>query len=86
MISATLDDGTPIIEDGEPVPGAPTVNLATIDFLARGGDFYPLGDLPFTVLGTSYQQALRDYIEINLGGQISAADYPAGGEGRTTTD
>jgi 5'-nucleotidase len=36
------------------------------------------------VLGASYQQALSNYIVDGLGGLISAADYPEGGEGRTT--
>ena len=41
-------------------------------------------DAPFTVLGVSYQQALTNYIENALGGEITAADYPEGGEGRIT--
>lgn len=77
----TLDDGTAIVSDGQLVAGPPVV-LATIDFLANGGDCYPLGDLEFTRLGLSYQASLADYISTNLGGQISAADYPEGGEGR----
>ena len=39
-------------------------------------------DAPFTSVGASYQQALFDYIVDGLGGLISAADYPEGGEGR----
>ncbi|MEM7095975.1 MAG: 5'-nucleotidase C-terminal domain-containing protein [Actinomycetota bacterium] len=70
-----LDDGTAIVEGGEVVPGDPVV-LAIADFLARGGDCYPLGDLPATKLGVSYQQALANHIADNLGGTISAADYP----------
>lgn len=84
VVSATLDDGTPIIADGEVVPGAPDITIATIDFLARGGDQYPYRGLGFTPVGVSYQQALANYIE-TLGGVITAADYPAGGEGRITT-
>ena len=38
-----LDDGTRIVSGGAVVEGAPAVNLATIDFLARGGDQYPFG-------------------------------------------
>ena len=77
----TLDDGTAIVRDGAVVPGDPVV-LATIDFLANGGDCYPLAGIEFTKLGVSYQQALADYISEDLGGTITAADYPAGGDNR----
>ncbi len=76
-----LDDGTVIVSDGQVVAGDPVV-LATIDFLANGGDCYPLADIAFTKLGVSYQQALANYISMDLGGTITAADYPAGGGGR----
>ncbi|MYB03041.1 MAG: LysM peptidoglycan-binding domain-containing protein [Acidimicrobiaceae bacterium] len=36
-------------------------------------------------MGVSYQQALADYIAEDLGGRITAADYPAGGDNRITT-
>ena len=78
-----LDDGTVIVRDGAVVPGDPIV-LATIDFLANGGDCYPLAGIEFTKLGVSYQQALADYISEDLGGMITAADYPAGGDNRIT--
>ncbi|MYB86798.1 MAG: bifunctional metallophosphatase/5'-nucleotidase, partial [Acidimicrobiaceae bacterium] len=57
----TLDDGTAIVRDGAVVPGDAVV-LVTIDFLANGGDCYPLADIEFTKLGVSYQQALANYI------------------------
>ncbi len=76
-----LDDGTVIVANGVVVPGAP-VNVAIVDFLARGGDEYPFDGAPFTILGVSYQQALRNFVEGPLGGVVSAADYPEGGEGR----
>jgi 5'-nucleotidase len=60
------------------------LNVATIDFLARGGDEYPYRGASFTTLGASYQQALASYIEDALSGLITAADYPTGGEGRIT--
>ena len=78
-----LDDGTVIVRDGAVVPGDPIV-LATIDFLANGGDCYPLAGIEFTKMGVSYQQALADYISEDLGGMITAADYPAGGDNRIT--
>ncbi len=80
----TLDDGTVLVAGGQVQPG-PALNVATIDFLARGGDQYPFGGIPFTTLGVSYQQALRNYLTGPLGGVVTAAQYPAGGEGRITT-
>jgi len=84
VVDVTLTDGTPIIAAGAVVTGAPSVNIATIDFLARGGDQYPFGGAPFTTLGTTYFHALYDYLVENLAGAITAADYPEGGEGRIT--
>jgi len=79
-----LDDGTVIIRNGAPVPSARSVNIATIDFLARGGDQYPYNVLgkSFTNLGILYQNSLQSYIQVQLGGLITGADYPAGGQGR----
>ncbi|HEU4526395.1 MAG TPA: bifunctional metallophosphatase/5'-nucleotidase [Actinomycetota bacterium] len=84
IVDVTLDDGTPIIDNGAVAAGAPDVDVATIDFLARGGDQYPFGDVPFTTLGTTYFQAVLDYLVDELAGEITAADYPEGGEGRIT--
>jgi 5'-nucleotidase len=82
--NVVLDDGTEIVnENGDVVPGDDIV-VATIDFLARGGDQYPFNGAPFTVLGVSYQQALSNYIQDpdGLDRFISASDYPEGGESR----
>jgi 5'-nucleotidase len=80
-----LDDATVIVTAGAIVSG-PDLTIATIDFLARGGDEYPYRGAPFTALGATYQQALANYIEdpAGLDGWISAAEYPVGGEGRIT--
>ncbi|NYH88098.1 bifunctional metallophosphatase/5'-nucleotidase [Actinopolymorpha rutila] len=78
-----LDDGTVLVRDGQVVDGAP-VPVATNDFSARGGDAYPLKGLDFTPVGTTYQGALRGYLEEGLSGKVRAADYPVGGEGRIT--
>jgi 5'-nucleotidase len=83
-----LDGGTPIVTNGAVVAGA-DLTIATIDFLARGGDQYPYRDAPITLLGVSYQQALSNYIQAvvvdgGLGGTITSADYPEAGEGRIT--
>ena len=68
--------------DGQVLPDAPSVSLAIVDFLARGGDQYPFGDATFTNLGVTYQQALANYITDELGGVVTAAAYPEGGESR----
>jgi 5'-nucleotidase len=81
--SVVLDDGTSIVSGGSVVAGADVV-VATIDFLARGGDQYPFRGAPFTSVGVTYQQALANYIVNALGGSITAGDYPEGGEGRNT--
>ncbi|MEZ4469014.1 MAG: 5'-nucleotidase C-terminal domain-containing protein [bacterium] len=75
-----LDSGTVIVEDGVVRPGPPLV-VATIDFLARGGDQYPFTGA-FEAFGVSYQQALRDFIAGALEGRIDAADYPEGASDR----
>jgi 2',3'-cyclic-nucleotide 2'-phosphodiesterase (5'-nucleotidase family) len=92
VLEAALDDGTVMIESGEIALTARNVHVAIVDFLARGGDEYfggPPGRSEFFILGTSYQQALADYIQApagegGLGGLISAAQFPEGGEGRIT--
>ncbi|MDJ0792237.1 MAG: CHRD domain-containing protein [Acidimicrobiia bacterium] len=83
VTEVTLDGGTQIVAGGVVVAGA-DLTVATIDFLARGGDQYPFRGAPITLLGVSYQQALSNYIQDALSGTIKAADYPEGGEGRIT--
>jgi 2',3'-cyclic-nucleotide 2'-phosphodiesterase (5'-nucleotidase family) len=81
--SVVLDDGTVLVDAGQVVAGAP-ISLATNDFTARGGDQYPFRGAPFTSVGVTYQQALARYLVEDLGGAVTAADYPEGGEGRIT--
>ncbi len=83
VVTVTLDDGTPIVSGGAVVAGDP-IDVASIDFLARGGDQYPFRGAPFTTVGFTYQQAVSNYIQDGLAGLITAADYPFGGEGRIT--
>jgi 5'-nucleotidase len=83
VVDVTLDNGTVIISGGVVQPGA-ALTIATIDFLARGGDQYPFRGAPFTTLGVTYQLGLQNYISLGLGGLITAVDYPEGGEGRIT--
>jgi 5'-nucleotidase len=79
-----LNDGTALVTDGAVAPGAPALHIATIDFLARGGDQSPYRGATFVTLGVTYQQALRTYLEQALGGVITDTAYPEGGEGRIT--
>jgi len=83
--TVTLDDGTPIVTDGQVVDG-PDIAMATIDFLANGGDCYPLGDVSFTQVGASYQQALSAFIQDELEGSITADEYPEGGSSTVVLD
>ena len=84
VYEVTLSDGTPIVSSGMVIPGA-DLTVATIDFLARGGDRYPYRGAPFTTVGFTYQQALQEYLVAGLGGVVTALDYPEGGEGRIQT-
>jgi 5'-nucleotidase len=83
VLDVVLDDGTPIVIGGA-VQAGPDITIAISDFLAKGGDQYPFRGAPFTIIGVTYQQALSNFIVDGLGGLISAADYPEGGEGRIT--
>jgi 5'-nucleotidase len=75
---------TVICEFGMVVPG-PAVNMAIVDFSARGGDQYPFHGAPLKIMGVTYQQALANYIVTGLGGTITAGMYPTAGEGRILT-
>ncbi|GDX97662.1 5'-nucleotidase [Phycisphaerae bacterium] len=77
-----LNDGRVLVRNGAVVPGAPSVNMATIDFTAQGGDSFPFNAIPYTRLGTTYQRAFFNYLTQALGGQVSSQDYPAAGQGR----
>lgn len=73
-----------IIDDGAVVSGAPAIDLATIDFLAEGGDAYPLTDLAFTDFLVTYKQALENFLTesgthgglAGLGGLVDGTRYP----------
>ncbi|MFP3880842.1 MAG: hypothetical protein ACLFWH_00835 [Actinomycetota bacterium] len=53
-----------------------TVDVATIDFLATGGDDYDFGDASFERLGVTYEQGVLNYLNDELGGVITEAQYP----------
>lgn len=80
VVEVTLDDGTAVVNDGA-VVGDVVVDVATIDFLARGGDGFEVFAGRDFVRGTlSQQQALARFIGEDLGGRIPAERY---GEDRT---
>jgi 5'-nucleotidase len=82
VVDLVLDDGTALVRDGVLTGALDTISVATIDFLLRGGDGYPFDGVDFTVLPVTYQQALETYLTEDLGGTVTATDYPVGGEGR----
>lgn len=72
-----LNDGRVLVANGVVLANAPSVNVATIDFLAvQGGDQYPFNNVPFIRLGVTYQRAFYNYIVDGLGGLIGSQDYP----------
>jgi 5'-nucleotidase len=72
-----LNDGRVLVANGVVLPNAPTVNIATIDFLAvQGGDQYPFNNAPFIRLGVTYQRAFFNFLTQGLGGFVSGFDYP----------
>jgi 5'-nucleotidase/UDP-sugar diphosphatase len=77
-----LDNGTTLVRDGMVLAGAPRLNVATTDFLARGGDEYPYRGAAFVTLRVSGRKALADFVEKDLNGMIRAKAYPEGGSGR----
>ena len=72
----TKADGTrvAVVSNGVVVAPNETFWFVTNDFTFRGGDNYPLDDVPFTTLGVTYQTALSDWVAEH--GTITAADYP----------
>ncbi len=82
VLEVTLDDGTTVVQNGQ-VVGDAVVDVATVDFLAKGGDgFDTFAERTFARGTSSQQQALSRFIEEDLGGRIPADRYPLGGSGR----
>ena len=79
-------DDVQIVDDGEVVMGFEglLIDVATVDFLANGGDGYPFEffGLMDTPLGVTYAQALAGFLTRDLQGVVPAALYPEGGLGR----
>jgi len=77
-----LADGTVVVTGGVTQPV--TVTVAGLNFSLNGGDAYPA--VPNTTVGVTDQQSLQNFIENELGGMVTAAEYPRGGQGRITID
>jgi 2',3'-cyclic-nucleotide 2'-phosphodiesterase / 3'-nucleotidase / 5'-nucleotidase len=75
VINITLNDGTKIVEGGVVEENAPLINLATIDFTAKGGDAYPFDTLQYKTIGATYQQAFKNYLVDGLNGLVTDEDY-----------
>ncbi len=84
IIDITLNDGTQIVEEGQIVaPESFEFYMATNSFTAGGSEGYDeFVGKDLTNFPVSYQEALFNYIVAGLNGQITAAEYPEGGEGR----
>ena len=89
ILDVMLDDGTYIVKDGDIVFNG-TLDIATVNFLAQGGDQYfdenyLSQSYSFTNLGASDQQSLADYISgFNFGDLVADPRYDAFPDGRIT--
>lgn len=81
ILKVTLEDGTVLIDGGVVVNATRKVSIATIDFLANGGDGYPYAAAGVVfdnaTSAINYQEALYNYIVNGLSGQITATAYGA---------
>jgi len=77
--TVVLDDGSVLIDGGLVIDNQRRLSLATIDFLANGGDGYPFAAIGVvfekTTRPITYQEALLNYIVTGLGGEIKASQY-----------
>jgi len=77
--TVVLDDGSVLIDGGLVIDNQRRLSIATIDFLANGGDGYPFAATGVvfekTTSSITYQEALLNYIVTGLGGEIKASQY-----------
>ena len=81
IVNLTLLDGTPIIADGQVVPGDP-LSIVTTDRLVLGVDRYQLTSITPVSAGGPLRQAIVNYVSEELSGAISLGRYPEGGDER----
>lgn len=85
VLELLLDDGTLLYNrDSGFLDTATLIDLVTVNFLAGGGDEYPLAQFDAELIGITYQRSLFNFIVDGLGGTVTAAQYAEGGEGRIT--
>lgn len=84
VLELLLADGTLLYDRDGFLDVSTLIDLVTVDFLAGGGDEYPLDGFDGELIGISYQRSLFNYIVDALGGVVTAAQYAEGGEGRIT--
>lgn len=79
ILNVTLDDGSVLIDGGLVINTERKLSIATIDFLANGGDGYPFANTGVVfnkaINSITYQEALLNYIVDGLGGEIKASQY-----------
>lgn len=84
IVNVTLldEEGTVIVQDGivqtsDCPPQGCVISIATLDFVARGGDNSPFAGMEYTTLGFWYQDVFLDYVTTSLGAAlIKASLYP----------
>lgn len=77
-----MGDCDTLVKDGAVVDSSRRIPFATIDFLARGGDGYPLAQDSFIVAPVPQHQFLRDYIALGLDSIVDSTRYPLAFSGR----
>ncbi len=85
IVNLTLLDGTPIVADGQVVPGEP-LTIVTTDRLVLGVDRYQFTSITPVSAGGPLRQALVRFVADELDGAISLGRYSEGGDGRLFKD
>lgn len=86
IVEVMLADGTVLVDNGQIVADI-AIDIASIDFLLNGGDFYDIdGAGRFLRSGVSYQEALAQYLSdaTGLNGLVSGSAYDGTGPARIT--
>ena len=71
-----LDRGDTLVKDGRVVDSARAIGVATLDFMANGGDSYPFPKAGFVVAPSTQHDALRSFVQRGLGGVVDSLRYP----------
>lgn len=82
IVTVTLWDGREVVKEGivqdsDCLPQDCSVTIATLDFVARGGDDCPLGVIPYVSFGFWYQDVLLEYLtSVMPGSMVQIEQYP----------